>query len=68
MPPGMPERRTHDDQHHGTTAPFVACDAAIGICHLRHRAGELFDFLKDIGRAVPDDLEIHVVMDHDATR
>ena len=71
MMPGMPERRTHNYVRHGTTSLFAALDVAsgfvIGKCYKRHRASEFLDFLKEIDARVPDDLDIHVVMDNYAT-
>ncbi|MDE0057720.1 MAG: IS630 family transposase [Defluviicoccus sp.] len=71
MLPGIPERRTHDDERNGTTSLFAALDVAtgsvIGKCYRRHRARELLDFLKAIDRNVPDGLDIHIVMDSYAT-
>ena len=71
MLPGRPERRTHDYKRHGTTSLFAALDVAtgrvIGKCYRRHRAREFLDFLKEIDRRVPDELDIHIVMDNYAT-
>ena len=71
MRPGQPERRTHDYKRHGTTSLFAALDVAtgkvIGKCYARHRAKEFLSFLRQIDRAVPNDLEIHLVMDNYAT-
>lgn len=71
MLPGMPERRTHNYLRHGTTSLFAALDAAsgsvIGKCYKRHRSKEFLDFLKEIDAKVPDDLDIHIVMDNYAT-
>lgn len=71
MMPGMPERRTHNYVRHGTTSLFAALDVAtgfvIGKCYKRHRASEFLDFLKAIDANVPDDLDIHLVMDNYAT-
>jgi transposase len=48
MLPGMPERRTHDDQRHGITSLFAAFDIAdgsvIGELHRQHRATEFKQF------------------------
>jgi len=53
MRPGQAERRTHDYKRHGTTSLFAALDIATG---------------KVIGDAnVPDDLDVHLVMDNYAT-
>jgi len=71
MMPGMPERRTHNYVRHGTTSLFAALDVAsgfvIGKCYKRHRASEFLDFLKEIDARVPDELDVHVVMDNYAT-
>lgn len=71
MMPGMAERRTHNYVRHGTTSLFAALDIAsgfvIGKCYKRHRAKEFLDFLKQIDARVPDDLDIHIVMDNYAT-
>ncbi len=68
---GIPERRTHSYVRHGTTSLFAALHIAsgfvIGKCYKRHRATEFLDFLKQIDRAVPDGLDVHIVMDNYAT-
>lgn len=69
--PGQVERRTHDYVRHGTTSLFAALNTAtgdvIGKCYKRHRAVEFKKFLNEIERHVPDDLDIHIVMDNYAT-
>jgi len=71
MRPGQVERRTHDYTRHGTTSLFAALDIAtgrvIGKCYPRHRASEFRRFLDEIEKAVPDDLDVHLVMDNYAT-
>ncbi|MGH3850604.1 MAG: IS630 family transposase, partial [Pseudonocardiaceae bacterium] len=71
MRPGQAERRTHDYKRHGTTSLFAALDiatgAVIGKCYPRHRATEFRRFLDEIETAVPDDLDVHLVMDNYAT-
>lgn len=71
MRPGQVERRTHDYKRHGTTSLFAALDIAtgrvIGKCYPRHRAKEFRKFLDEIEANVPDDLDIHLVMDNYAT-
>ena len=66
--PGQPERRTHDYKRCGTTTLFAALDVATGAviasCMRRHRAREFRAFLDEVERAVPADLDIHVVMDN----
>ena len=69
--PGQVERRTHDYKRHGTTSLFAALNTAtgdvIGKCYKRHRAAEFKKFLGEIERRVPDDLDIHLIMDNYAT-
>jgi len=71
MRPGQIERRTHDYPRHGTTSLFAALDIAtgtvIGKCYPRHRATEFRRFLDEIEKAVPDGLDVHLVMDNYAT-
>ena len=67
--PGMAERRTHDYKRHGTTSLFAALNVATGVgqCHRRHRAVEFRKFLRSIDKAVPADLEAHLVLDNYGT-
>lgn len=71
MRPGQPERRTHDYRRHGTTSLFAALDVAtgrvIGKCRRQHRSVEFKGFLETIDRAVPSDLEVHLVLDNYGT-
>ena len=71
MRPGVPERRSHDYVRHGTTTLFAALDAAsgcvIGKCFRRHRATEFIKFLRLIDESVPNDLDVHVILDNYAT-
>jgi transposase len=71
MRPGQPERRTHDYRRHGTTTLFAALDVAtgevLGECYPRHRNQEFRRFLKQIDEAVPDNLDIHLIVDNYAT-
>jgi transposase len=71
MRPGLPERATHDYYRNGTTTLFAALDAAtgkvIGECYPRHRAEEFRRFLNTIDKAVPDDLDVHLILDNYAT-
>jgi transposase len=69
--PGTPERRTHDYRRHGTTNLYAALDTASGkvITDLtaRHRAAEFQRFLNLINRQVPDELDVHVIVDNSST-
>jgi transposase len=71
MMPGMPERRTHDYLRHGITSLFAAFNIADGTViselHRRHRAIEFRKFLAAIDKAVPADLDVHLVCDNYAT-
>ena len=71
MMPGMPERRTHDYVRHGITSLFAASSIADGTVisslHRRHRAAEFRKFLIKIGKAVPAELDIHLICDNYAT-
>ena len=71
MMPGMPERRTHDYVRHGMTSLFAAFNIADGTViselHRRHRAIEFKKFLTAIDKAVPADLDIHLVCDNLST-
>ena len=71
MVPGTPERRTPDYARHGVTSLFAAFNIATGEVisdlHRRHRAIEFRKFLITIDKAVPDELDIHLVCDNYAT-
>jgi transposase len=71
MRPGQAERRTHDYTRHGTTSLFaalnIASGAVIGRCYPKHRSSEFRKFLDQIEANVPDDLDVHLVMDNYAT-
>jgi transposase len=71
MRAGQLERRTHDYKRHGVTSLFAALDIAtgnvLGKCYRRHRSVEFLDFLKRIDAAVPDDMEVHLVLDNYGT-
>jgi transposase len=69
--PGTPARRSHDYKRNGTTSLFAALDLAsgkvIGGLHARHRALEFKKFLDQLDREVPDELEVHLILDNYAT-
>jgi transposase len=71
MMPGMPERRTHDYVRHGITSLFAAFNVADGTVitalHRRHRAAEFRTFLAAIDKAVPADLDVHLICDNYGT-
>src|SRR3989442_7927126 len=63
LAPGIPERRTHDYERHGTPTLFAALDiatgAVIGDLHRRHRSTEFLQFLRTIEANVPAVLHIN---------
>jgi len=67
MMPTTSQRRSHDYQRNGTIDLFAALDIATGtvISELRpnHTSAEFIKFLNKINREVPDDLDVHVVLD-----
>ena len=71
MLPGVPERATHDYKRHGTSSLYAALDLTsgqvIGALRSRHRAIEFKQFLQTIDRAVPADLDVHLVLDNSST-
>jgi transposase len=71
MLPGTPQRATHDYKRAGTSSLYAALDITsgqvIGSLHARHRAIEFKKFLQSIDRAVPPELDVHVILDNSST-
>ncbi|HEV8583564.1 MAG TPA: IS630 family transposase [Methylomirabilota bacterium] len=71
MLPGTPQRATHDYKRAGTSSLYAALDITtgkvVGSLHGRHRAVEFKKFLQRLDREVPDELEIHLVLDNAST-
>ncbi len=71
MLPGTPQRATHDYKRSGTSSLYAALDITtgqvIGRLHARHRAIEFKKFLQTIDREVPDDLDVHLILDNAST-
>jgi transposase len=69
--PGQAERRTHDYRRHGTTSLFAALNTAtgelIGKCYPKHRSVEFRKFLDRIDKNVPEELDIHLILDNYST-
>ena len=69
--PGTPARATHDYIRNGTIDLFAALDAATGevLCRAdsQHRAVEFRKFLDLVDVEVPDDLQVHVILDNAST-
>jgi transposase len=68
---GQPERVTPTYTRNGTTTLFAALDVAtgkvIGECHEKHRSNEFRKFLNTINKQVPEELDVHIVVDNYAT-
>lgn len=69
--PGLPERQTHDYKRHGTTTLFAAFNIlngkVMGSCLPRHRAQEFIRFLNHLEKEVPEEQEVHLIMDNYST-
>jgi len=69
--PGTPARAPHDYKRHGTSSLFAALDATSGkvirSLHARHRAIEFKKFLQKIDKAVPAQLDVHLILDNYST-
>ncbi len=68
---GYAQGVTHDYKRHGTTTLFAALNVATGEvlaqCKPRHRHQEFLQFLGHIEANVPQDLDIHLVVDNYGT-
>ena len=71
MLPGTPQRASHDYRRFGTSSLYAALDIGsgkvIGSLHARHRAIEFKKFLQQLDREVPDELEVHLILDNAST-
>ena len=71
MLPTTPKRATHDYERNGTVDLFAALDIARGtvISDIRtsHTQHDFVAFLNRINREVPDELDVHVILDNYAT-
>jgi transposase len=68
MLPTTPQRASHDYERHGTLDLFAALEIATGkvITDIRksHTSKEFVAFLNKIDNDVPDDLDVHVILDN----
>jgi transposase len=68
---GYVEGVTHDYVRHGTTTLFAALDVATGIvfteCKPRHRHQEFLAFLRRLDACIPQELDVHLIVDNYAT-
>jgi transposase len=71
MLPGTPARATHDYVRNGTVDLFAALNVGTGevITHTdrRHRTIEFRKFLDLVADQVPDDVDVHVILDNSST-
>jgi transposase len=69
--PGRCATMTHDYKRNGTTTLFAALDMLegrlIGQCMPRHRHQEFIKFLELIDAETPPELDLHLIVDNDAT-
>ena len=75
--PGLPMKKgrcgtmTHDYKRYGTATLFAAINAlqgqVISMCDDRHRHQEWLKFLRGIDYVVPDDKQVHMIVDNYAT-
>ena len=65
------ERRTHDCARHGNTSLFATVDVktgkVVGECHRRLRSTEFRRFLDTIEQAVPQQLDMPLMLDNYGT-
>jgi len=68
---GYLEGITHDYVRHGTTTLFAALDIATGTvfteCKPRHRHQEFLAFLRRLETCIPEELDVHLIVDNYAT-
>ena len=68
---GYVEGVTHDYIRHGTTTLFAALDVATGEvitqCKARHRHQEFLSFLRHVDANVPEEFDVHLIVDNYAT-
>jgi transposase len=75
--PGLPLKKgrcgtmTHDYKRHGTTTLFAALNVlegtVLGNCYPRHRNTEFRAFLRQLDRATPAGLDLHLIVDNYGT-
>ena len=71
LKPGQVERRTHDYKRNGTASLYAAFNIltgeVIGKVTSRHRAKEFLEFMRQIERSTPKELDLHVILDNSST-
>ena len=68
MLPTTPQRATHDYERNGTCDLFAALEIATGKVitdiRARHTSADFIAFLNKVNRAVPAELDVHVILDN----
>src|SRR5258708_9468659 len=68
---GYVEGVTHDYYRHGTTTLFAALDivdgGGISQCKPRHRHHEFLSFLRQLDACIPEQLDVHLIVDNYST-
>lgn len=68
MLPTTPARATHDYQRNGTLDLFAALEIATGKVitdiRARHTSADFVAFLNKVNRNVPNDLDVHIILDN----
>ena len=71
MQKGHPETRTNDYKRNGTTTLFAVLNVTggtvTGQSKDRHRSQEFIDFLDTVAEQLPEDCDVHVILDNCAT-
>lgn len=71
LKPGQVERRTHDYKRNGTTSLYAAFNIltgeVTGRVTARHRAKEFLEFMRQVERSTPRELDLHVILDNSST-
>jgi transposase len=69
--PCVPDRSSAAPKRHGTISLFAALDTRsskiIGQTQQRHRSGEFRNFLDTIEKNVPEELDVHLILDNYGT-
>ena len=69
--PGQIDRRTYDYKRHGTASLYAAfgilTGKVLGRITQRHRTKEFLEFLRQIDRSTPAELNLHVIRDNSST-
>lgn len=69
--PGQIERRTHDYKRNGIKSLYAAFDIltgkVIGRVTQKHRAKEFLEFMRQVERNTPKELDLHLILDNSST-